>query len=60
MLISALLLVPITCIPVITKFFSLAPLTGTEWAIVFVLSISPLFVVEFFKLIRRNMKSNLS
>ena len=60
MLISALLLVPITCIPVITKFFSLAPLTGTEWIIVFALSISPLFVVELFKWIRRNMKSNLS
>lgn len=60
MLISALLLVPITCIPAITKFFSLVPLTGTEWIIVFALSISPLFVVELFKWIRRNMKSNLS
>lgn len=60
MLISALLLVPITCIPTITKFFSLAPLTGIEWIIVFALSISPLFVVEFFKWIRRNTKSNLS
>ena len=60
MLISALLLVPITCIPAITKFFSLVPLTETEWIIVFALSISPLFVVELFKWIRRNMKSNLS
>lgn len=60
MLISALLLVPITCIPTITKFFSLAPLTGIEWIIVFALSISPLFVVELFKWIRRNTKSNLS
>lgn len=60
MLISALLLVPITCIPAITKFFSLVSLTGTEWIIVFALSISPLFVVELFKWIRRNMKSNLS
>lgn len=60
MLISALLLVPITCIPAITKFFSLVSLTGTEWIIVFALSISPLFVVELFKWIRRNIKSNLS
>lgn len=56
MLISAALLIPITCIPVVTKFFSLAPLTGTEWMIVLMLSISPLFVVELFKLIRRNVK----
>lgn len=56
MLISAALLIPITCIPVVTKFFSLAPLTSTEWMIVFALSISPLIVVEFFKWVKRNIK----
>ena len=57
MFISAALLIPITCIPTITKFFSLVPLTGTEWIIVFGLSLSPLLVVELFKWIKRNIKT---
>ena len=59
MAISAMLLIPITCIPFISNFFSLSPLNLKEWLIVFGLSISPLFVVELFKWIRRSTSHSM-
>ena len=57
MLISTVLLLIVLLVPTISNFFSLCPLTGTEWLIVLMLSISPLIVVEIFKFIHRNLKS---
>lgn len=56
MLLSALLLIPITCIPPITHFFSLEELNLSEWAFVIMLAISPLVVVELVKFMKRYIK----
>ena len=56
MLLSALLLVPITCIPPIAHFFSLEELNLSEWAFVIMLAISPLVVVELVKFMKRYVK----
>lgn len=56
MLLSALLLVPITCIPPIAHFFSLEELNLSEWALVIMLAISPLVVVELVKFMKRYIK----
>ena len=56
MLLSALLLVPITCIPPIAHFFSLEELNLSEWAFVIMLAISPLVVVELVKFMKRYIK----
>ena len=56
MLLSALLLIPITCIPPIAHFFSLEELNLSEWAFVIMLAISPLVVVELVKFMKRYIK----
>ena len=40
----------------IREFFSLSVLTGSEWLIVILLSLSPILVVEIFKAIKRYLK----
>ena len=40
----------------IREFFSLSVLTGNEWLIVILLSLSPILVVEIFKAIKKYLK----
>ena len=40
----------------IRKFFSLSVLTGSEWLIVILLSLSPILVVEIFKAIKKHLE----
>ena len=56
MLGSILFLLIVLFITPIREFFSLSVLTGNEWLIVILLSLSPILVVEIFKLIRRKLK----
>ncbi len=53
---STMLLVPIIFIEPISNFFSVVPLTGSEWLIVGVLSFVPLILVEGIKFFRRKLK----
>lgn len=48
-LICTLLQVSVVSIPPLAKVFQVVPLTGRQWAIVFMLSIAPIVVVEFQK-----------
>ena len=43
----------------IREFFSLSILTGSEWLIVILLSLSPILVVEIFKAIKRYLSRNI-
>ena len=56
MLGSVFFLLIVLFITPIREFFSLSVLTGNEWLVVILLSLSPILVVEIFKLIRRNLK----
>ena len=56
MLGSVLFLIIVLFITPIREFFSLSVLKASEWLIVILLSLSPILVVEIFKLIRRKLK----
>ena len=56
MLISTLFAIIIYTLPVTRELFSLTLLSTKEWLIVILLSLSPLVMVEIFKLLRRNLK----
>ena len=56
MLGSVFFLLIVLFITPIREFFSLSVLTGNEWLVVILLSLSPILVVEIFKLIRRKLK----
>lgn len=56
MLISTLFALIIYTLPVTRELFSLTLLSTKEWLIVILLSLSPLVMVEIFKLLRRNLK----
>ena len=56
MLGSVFFLLIVLFITPLREFFSLSVLTGNEWLVVILLSLSPILVVEIFKLIRRNLK----
>lgn len=52
MFISLLILLFVVFVPSVANFFSLVSLSFSEWVIVILLSLTPLVVVEIFKLIR--------
>ena len=56
MLGSVFFLLIVLFITPIREFFSLSVLTGNEWLVVILLSLSPILVVEIFKVIKRYLK----
>ena len=52
---SILFLVIVLFITPIREFFSLSVLSGNEWLIVILLSLSPILIVEIFKAIKRSL-----
>lgn len=53
MAVSALLLFAVVFIPGLNNIFSIVPLTGKQWIIIFTLSLSPLLLSELMKIFRR-------
>ncbi len=56
MIISSCFALFVYFVPSVRELFSLTVLNSTQWLVVILLSISPLLVVEFVKLIRRSLK----
>ena len=52
---SILFLVIVLFVTPIREFFSLSVLSGTEWLVVILLSLSPILIVEIFKFIKRKL-----
>ena len=52
MLASFAILMFVVFVPPVANFFSLVSLSFNEWVIVLLLSMTPLVIVEIFKLIR--------
>ena len=52
---SIFFLVIVLFVTPIREFFSLSVLSGNEWLIVILLSLSPILIVEIFKAIKRNL-----
>lgn len=52
---SILFLVIVLFITPIREFFSLSVLSGNEWLIVILLSLSPILIVEILKAIKRRL-----